>query len=408
MSGHSQISGRMLRELRERAGLGLRAVARARHLSDSHLSRVERGEREVTPSVVAAYSSALRRPVDATLISELLGGSDDAERRAFGVEVRTIAAGGASEHGTALLAEEAAFLAPPARVGPADIAHVEQAATLVRALDLRHGGEQAGQMAYQLLRWAGRMREAPMSAGEQHRLQAAIGVLAAWAGWAVFDTGRHTAARALFRLALEAAVQADEPDLRAHVLVDIAAQQSQLGHPADALKVVRLADGDERVCPAVQCMVHGVRARAYATLGDRDRCIREIGRAEDAAALVEPRTVPAWLGGWEPAHVEAVCGHAYAQLAHTRGGFTDLAEAHKRLEAAANDLAAAGRWRAAALCLVRLAGAHQRGGNPDEAAAWTGQAQRAAAGLGSARVGRALAAVCAASNGGGNGGSLPE
>lgn len=165
----------------------------------------------------------------------------------------------------------------------------------------------------------------------RRRLDVAIGSVAAWAGWSACDSHRFGAARALLEFALGAAVRADEPDLRAHVLVDIAGLRHYLGCPTDALRVLRLADGDERIGPAVQSMLHGARARVYAGMGERDVCEREVQLVEDAAARVEPQAVPDWLGGWEFAHVQAICGHAYGQLAEVSGSLAELTEAHKRL-----------------------------------------------------------------------------
>ena len=44
---------------------------------------------------------------------------------------------------------------------------------------------------------------------------------------------------------------------------------------------------------------------------------------------VTPDAVPAWLGGWHPAHTSAVCAYAVATLAIATGADTDLADAHK-------------------------------------------------------------------------------
>jgi hypothetical protein len=187
-------------------------------------------------------------------------------------------------------------------------------------------------------------------------------------------------------------VRADEPDLRAHVLADIAAQHSHHGHPVEALRTLRLADGDERTSPAVQTMLHGVRARAYAALGERDRCGRQIRLVGDTAAGVDPDAVPGWLGGWQPAHVGAVCGHARAELARATGDPGDLAPASQALVTAAGQLVAV-RPRAAALCLVHLARAYRVSGDPERGAGLIERAEHLATGLRSARVSQELAAL---------------
>jgi transcriptional regulator with XRE-family HTH domain len=406
-----QVPGAVLRALREQAGLTIRqveriAAARGVKVTNSNLSRVEReqADRPVSPAVRQAYEIALCRAITADTLNELLIARGETEHRSFATTVATIAAGGLlGEYDDKLLDEGGAVVLAPGRVSDAEVEQVEQAAMLVRTMDLGYGGAQAQHVAYQLLRWAAGLRSAPMAEPVRRRLRVGIGALAGWAAWAAFDGGRYAPSRVLFMMALGLAVRADEPDLRAHVLADVAAHHNQLGSPDHALRALRLADGDERIGPAVRSMLYGVRARAYATLGERGHCARETGLAEDAAAGVDAAGVPGWLGGWEPAHALAVCGHAWATLAGRTRSFSDLAEAHKRLEGAVDDLAAASRHRAAALCLVRLAWVHQRCGSPEEAAAWLVRAQQATAGLGSARVSRDLAVVCAAGNGGASG-----
>jgi hypothetical protein len=392
----------MLRELRLWADVGLRAVARRSsgkvRLSDGHLSRVERGLRPVTPAVLAAYERALGMRIDPYTINDLTAGSepDDADRRAFQATVVTLAAGtptgGVGGEGEQRLLQDATYLRVPAQVTTGDVAHLEQAALTLRGLDLRFGGELTAQMGGQLLRWAFGLRAAGMSGPVRQRWHAAVARLATWTAWSAHDACQRPVARALSVLALDAAVRADEPDVRAHVLADIAACHNAHGHPDDALRTLRLGGGDERTHPAVQSVLHGVRARAYARLGEPERCEREIRLVRDVAATVDPDTVPGWFGGWQPAHVAAVCGHAQADLATATGDADVLAAAHVALVTAAEQLAAV-RPRAAALCLTHLADAHRRCGDPDHVTGLVDRAQHLAGGLRSGRVNRELAGL---------------
>jgi transcriptional regulator with XRE-family HTH domain len=407
MIGHVPVTGRMLRALRESAELSVREVARRARgtvtISHTHLCRVEQGARAATHAVVAAYERATGIRLDADVLAELAARSrpGSAGRSEFDITtaVAMVVAGGlAVEHERRLLHQAAAFTGTPARVGDADVAQVEQLARQLRLLDLRYGGQLAGQLGARTLRWAAGLREATMSDRVRRRLEVAVGTLARQTAWSAFDTDRHEIARGLSRVALGAAVRADDPDLRGHALADVAAQQADLGHAADALQTLRLVD-DQRCSPAVRCVLHGVRARSYAALGQRDRCLREIGEAEQTSAEVEAEAAPQWLAGWEPAHTEAVCGHAYALLAETDDAAAeDVVEAHRRLAAAADELTVAGRRRAAALCLTGLARLHQRCGHPDEAAWWAERAQPIAGQLRSARLDHQLAAAKAGAN----------
>jgi hypothetical protein len=78
-------------------------------------------------------------------------------------------------------------------------------------------------MAGQLLRWAVGQRAAGMSEPVDRAWHAALGRLAAWAAWSAHDACQPRVGRALSVLGLDAAVRADEPDIRAHVLCDTAA-----------------------------------------------------------------------------------------------------------------------------------------------------------------------------------------
>ena len=409
------ITGAMLRELRLRRDVGLRAVARRTSgkvgLSDGHLSRVERGQRPVTPAVISAYERALGIRIHPDTIAYLVAPyePDHADRRAFHATIATLAAGDgpaagalSGEHDSRL--QQWTLTRVPGRVSAADIVHLEQAALTLRRLDLRHGGELACQMGCHLLRWALPLCRAQMPDPVATALHAAVGTLAAWTAWAAHDACQHPAARTLFTIALQAASYADQPDLRAHVLADIAANHNHHGHFAEALHAVRLGDGDERVHPAVQAMLHGVRARIYASLNESHHCRREIARAQAAAATVDPYDVPGWLDGWQPAHVQAVLGHAYADLAQTSHDPADLDRAHDTLTTAAEHLAAV-RPRAAALALTHLAQAHHPCGDPDQAAKLASRAGHLAADLRSARLHSALAALQADTDTGADPGS---
>jgi transcriptional regulator with XRE-family HTH domain len=393
----SRIDGAVLRELRERAGLGLRRIAGRSALSVSvgHLSRVERGERRVTPAIVTAYEQAL-----GTRIADAVAGVphrterlDDLEREAFTSTIGKVAAGGSpGEPVDRLLEVAGGSITPPSRVGATDVVQVEQAASLVRCMDLRFGGGLVWQMAEPLLRWAVGLHAASMTDTTRTRLDAAVGALAGATAWAAFDDGRQKAARAMFTVALDSAERADDADLRAHVMADAAAHYNYLGYPEDCLTILRL-EGDERVGQAVRCVLHGVKAHVYAAKGDPGRCAREMELAQVTCAALDPGDVPRWLGGVDSAHTQAVCGHAAAVLAGVTGRDADRADARKLLTQAIGGLDRSGRVRALALCQTRLTMIHLAAGEGDQAVRCARQALATAAGVRSARVSRDLAAV---------------
>jgi hypothetical protein len=279
-----------------------------------------------------------------------------------------------------------------ARAGPAHaaLAFVEQAPAMVRRLDLRFGGILASHIGRRLLRWALPLRTASMTDHTRVRLHTALGLLACWSAWAAFDAHRYGTARQLWILALESAVIADQPDLRAHTLADVAAWHNHQTHPTDTMHLIRLAHGDERTSPPLRVILHGIHAHAYATLGEADRCTQQIKLAEDVSAAVQPDAVPGWLGGWQPGHTRAVCAQAATTLALTTGHDNHLTDASLRLTRAVDDLTTTSRHRALALTRTRLAALQLHTGNPDQAAHQLQQAQAGATDLRSARLNHAL------------------
>jgi transcriptional regulator with XRE-family HTH domain len=405
------LDGPTLRAVRESMGVPLRRIARQAGMSHGHLSKVERGEhgRPVTPAIMAAYErvTGVRLAEAAATLAEREedGGAGrgrtwrpgqltDMRRRAFNAAIGAISIGGHLGEPFGRLLDSTGRPVTPSPPDVADVTQLERATELVTALDLRFGGGLMSQLAKTLLRWAVAMLdETGMSAAVSRRLYATVGGLAARAAWAAFDVAAHEAARSLFRLALYTAVRAGDPNLRAHVLADVAAQHNQLGYHEDCLEVVRLGEGDERVAPAVRMVLHGVRARAYAATGEPDACRRHVQLAEEAFGDASP-DAPGWVGRLcHPAHLYAATGHAMAQLALGSLAERDLRDACQRLVRAVDAFDPVTHARAHALCTAQLAVLHLVAAEPEQGAHWTRQALRCAAGIRSARLTRGIAEI---------------
>jgi transcriptional regulator with XRE-family HTH domain len=395
-------------------GVPLRRIARMAGMSHGHLSKVERGEygRPVTTTIMAAYERVTGvRLAEATATLAERGSEPsarrkiwrpgeltDMRRRAYNAAIAALTIGGHLGEPFGRLLDSTGRPLTPAPPDAVDVAQLGQITELMTALDLRYGGGLVSQVGKSLLRWAAIMLDAmDMDKEASHQLHAAVGGLAARCAWAAFDTNSHEAARSLFRLALYAAGRAGDPDLRAHVLADVAAQHNHLGYRDDCLEIVRFAEGDERVTPTVRMVLHGVKARAYAALGEGDACRRHVDLAEQA--YTDPNTeARGWVGTLRhPAHLAAATGHAIAELAHSAtGSDTDVAEAQKRLWQAADAFDPTTHARARALCIARLATLHLAAGGLEEGVHWARQALELVAGIGSVRLYRDLAAIHAA------------
>jgi hypothetical protein len=379
-------------------------------MSHGHLSKVERGEhgRPVTPAILAAYEKvtgvSLADAAAAVAQREGLVGRGgvtwrpgqltDMRRLAFNAAVGALAVGGQLGEPFARLVDSTGRPVVPAPLQVADAAQLEQLGEFLTVLDLRFGGGLASQLAKVVLRWAVVMLDAASVAEPAgRRLYGAVGAITARAAWAGFDDGAHESARSLLRLAIYAAVRSGDADLRAHLLADAAAQHSYLGYHGDALALLRLADGDERVATPVRMVLHGVRARASAALGQVEACRRQVGLAERAYADSQPPG-PGWLGRLvRPGHLYAATGHAVARLARDTEAPGDVREACRRLGQAVEAFDPDTHTRALALCLCRLAALHLGIGELEQGAHWARQALAAASLIRSVRLERALAVL---------------
>jgi transcriptional regulator with XRE-family HTH domain len=406
----SEYDGPTLRSVRESVRVPLRRVARLAGMSHGHLSKVERGEhgRPVTPAILAAYEKATGvRMTDSKIIGFGDGSADtsgaewrrgrlsDARRRGFNATVAAVAVGGPVGEPILRMIDAIGRPVVPQRIGVGDVVLVEQAARLATAEDLRAGGGLVSQHARVVLRWAVGLTTAAMTVEVNLRLHAAIGQLAARAGWAAFDADAHDAARNLFTVALDAAIQAQDRDLRAHVLADVAAQHNHLGYPDDCLEMVGLVEGDQRISPATRMVLYGVKARAHATAAEADACRRHIGLAEDSYSQATAEGVTTgWLGSvCTEAHLYATTGHAAATLARRTGEVADWEDARQRLRRAIEASDEATHARAVALCVARLAIIHLHVDDHGGGIEWARRALDAAPGIRSARVRRYLGAL---------------
>lgn len=264
--------GPTLRSVRENLGVPLRRIARRAGMSHGHLSKVERGEhgRPVTPAVINAYEQvtgvslsgaiakvpdrgggpAARRPPGKTW---RVGQLSDVRRRALTAAFGALSTGGYLGEPVRRLVESTGRPSTPVCPELLDAAQLDLLSAEVTALDLRFGGGLVSQASKAVLRWAVPMLDAiGVDDPAGRRVYAAVAGLARRSAWSAFDTLAHEAARGLFRLASYAAVQCGDRDLRAHVLADVAAQYSYTGYHEDGLEIIRIVEGDERVCPAVR------------------------------------------------------------------------------------------------------------------------------------------------------------
>ncbi|MET8161388.1 helix-turn-helix domain-containing protein [Sphaerisporangium sp. NPDC005289] len=380
------IVGADLRAARRDAGLSLGQLAARTGVSAGHLSRVERGDREVTPSLVLHYQTALGPA--ATALAALLdsdsgapekGTVDDMKRRGLLSVIAAASMGvAAGEPVTRLLDGLAGDL--PTRVGLPEVHAVEAAADLYMRMDLARGGDAAIAMARGTLEWAVKLHDRPMAEPTRERLSSAVGLLADRLGWATYDQGRAERAARILTFALDSAARGADRDLRAHTMLDLSVTLTDLGSPRDGVEILRLALGDERISSAERANLHAVAARHCATAGDRAAGLRHIGLAEEALGRAEPALAPDWAH-----HITVAPGHHDSALGLALFQLGEDARARDHLTAALGRLGES-RTRTGLRCLIRLAVLRVREGDRDAGAEQARRAVALAAEVRSTRV----------------------
>ncbi|MFF4416338.1 helix-turn-helix domain-containing protein [Streptosporangium sp. NPDC001559] len=351
-------TGQDLRELRRARKVSLDVIARQAKVSRGHISRVERGEREVTPALVAAYERVLGVTVAATAGDEVAPGTvDDVRRRDLLSTIAAASLGAATlEPLGRLLADPSVTL--PDHVGVSEVEAIESATALYMSMDLARHGEVAAAMARGVLTTGMGFLDRRMTRSTRDRLHSAVGLLADRLGWATYDAGAPARAISLLTVALDHAAKGPDRDLRAHTMLDLSTVLADTGRAKEGVEVLRLALGDDRMSSAERANLHAVAARHCAAAGDRLAGLRHVAQSEEAATLNTPAYGPEWAR-----QITLSKGHHDSALGLALYALNEPVRARDRLTAALTRLDA-GRTRTGLRCLVRLAILDLRAGDP--------------------------------------------
>lgn len=195
--------------------------------------------------------------------------------------------------------------------------------------------------------------------------------LAELAGWMSYDVGLQPTAQKYFVLALHAAKEAGDRPLGAYVLSNMGRQMIHLGRPDDALELVHLAQYGSRgsATATTQSMLHALEARAYANLGQPQKCHRAVRMAEESFSESCPAKDPDWIRFFSKGELHAENAHSYRDLTYAAGrSHTYASLARPEMEKAVA-LFAADRehQRSYALNLVGMAGIDLLERSPEQA-----------------------------------------
>lgn len=347
-------TGADIRAAREGAGLSLRALAAKTGVSAGHLSEVERGSRPVTWHV---WTAVKRHTGNAALADTV----DAVNRREFTSAIASAAMGALAPQPVAHILA-ATSRRPQLAVTMTEVDMVAQAAHWLMSVDLEHGGAAALELATSTLRWAGSLLEQDMASAVRTRMSTAVALLGDRAGWALYDSGQSGTAARLLTWSLDHAARGDDPDLRAHIMLDLSTVLTDAGNPLRGVELLRMALGDDRVSPAERANLHAVCARHCGTAGDRQAGLRHAGLAEETGSGPVPQEYPQWAGKitLSPGHRASAAGIALFELKEDQRAAVQLSAALAALSGS--------RARTTLRCQVRRAVLHLRAGEPDMAA----------------------------------------
>ncbi|GGQ92783.1 transcriptional repressor NsdA [Kitasatospora griseola] len=165
--------------------------------------------------------------------------------------------------------------------------------------------------------------------------------LAHLAGFMSYDVGMHPSAQKYYVLALHAAKEAGDRPFGAHVLTDMCRQMIHLNRGEDALELIHLAQYGSRdtASSRQQSLLYAMEARAYATIGEVNRCARAIRLSEDTFSDINSgEEAPTWLKFFSTAELNAENGHSYRDLAYTSDRTAAMAKAAEPMITKAVDL----------------------------------------------------------------------
>ncbi len=261
-----------------------------------------------------------------------------------------------------------------------DVANLRATTEMFKAWDHRVGGGLSRPAVIGQLGWAVHQLDAGVTAESdavRREWMIASALLAAVAGWKSHDAGFEQQGRGLLALGYRLAAQANSNAIQAYMLGAMIKQAVHVGHPRVGLDLARhgleLADDGTAT---VKCMLHALKARAHAHLGERQSLERELGSAEIEFGRIsaEDRQREPWLRFYDEAELNGDAGTAW-RLLSWHFPAAPRADRQRSVAQAGIRLANAGRQygdefaRSRALCNLMAISLHMKASDPDAALA---------------------------------------
>lgn len=356
-------AGALVRLLRSRADLSQESIARLSGLSQSMVSQLESGKRDLKDVVkLRGFLDGLGAPsVTATPDQRETAESTKLLAHAAQVTMGAIDIDPARWAGPNL--PEVPL--PVRRVTGTDVGHVETVTEALRAADYQLGGGACLDAIMAHLAYAHRLLRVAKPVNRFGlQLHRAVADLHNLAGWASFDVGHYKVAAEHLSLALEQAQYIEEPSLVANVLYRMGRLHLHRGHAVQALRFLQLGQiaAQDSGCERTVALMCANAAWAYAVLGDVKRSMESLARAYDAFTRAQNEATP-WVRFFHEADLDALTGVVNAALPEpSPRAYTVTTEHLYR----AVDARGPAMGRSQTFELTTLATAHILNGDPDQ------------------------------------------
>jgi tetratricopeptide (TPR) repeat protein len=135
-------------------------------------------------------------------------------------------------------------------------------------------------------------------------------------------------------VSIDAARESDDLALLAFSLGNLGHAHSAAGRPLDALRLLERAReiAMANATATTRAWLAAVEAHAQASLGDREACLRTLGRADEAMAEPECVEGPAWMYFFNQAQLSHWAGHAHLRCGNAAAARVALEHAYDTLD----------------------------------------------------------------------------
>ncbi|MFB9366783.1 transcriptional repressor NsdA [Kitasatospora sp. NPDC001664] len=205
------------------------------------------------------------------------------------------------------------------RLSEPELQLLEQTTVMFRQWDAQNGGGLRRKAVVGQLHEVTDLLQETYPEQTTKRLFRLTAELAHLAGWMSYDVGMHPSAQKYYVLALHAAKEAGDRPFGAQILTDMSRQMIHLNRGEDALELIHLAQYGSRdtASPRQQSLLFAMEARAYATIGEVNRCARAVRMAEDTFSDTRfDDNSPGWLKFFTEAELNGENSHSYRDLAY--------------------------------------------------------------------------------------------